>query len=93
MEEWVEDCIDALDGVAESAVVGVADADFGEAVVAAVVRRSVDPHPDEIEVIRHVKARLANYKVPKQVRFLPELPRNAMGKVEKAQLRKLFAPR
>jgi malonyl-CoA/methylmalonyl-CoA synthetase len=89
----VEDCIDAVDGVAESAVVGVADADFGEAVVAAVVRRSAGPHPDETEVIRYVKERLANYKVPKQVRFLPELPRNAMGKVEKAQLRKLFAPR
>jgi malonyl-CoA/methylmalonyl-CoA synthetase len=89
----VEDCIDAVDGVAESAVVGVADADFGEAVVAAVVRRSAGAHPDETEVIRYVKERLANYKVPKQVRFLPELPRNAMGKVEKAQLRKLFAPR
>ena len=42
-------------------------------------------------MIRHVKERLASYKSPKRVRFLPALPRNAMGKVEKAQLRRLRA--
>ena len=88
----VEACIDALPGVEESAVVGIADADFGEAVAAAVVvRRGFAPAPDEAAVIRHVKERLASYKSPKRVRFLPELPRNAMGKVEKAQLRRLLA--
>ena len=89
----VEDCIDALDGVAETAVVGIPDADFGESVAAVVVRKSAEAKPDETAVIRHVKQRLANYKIPKQVYFLPELPRNAMGKVEKTQLRKLFAPK
>jgi len=87
----VEDCIDALDGVAESAVVGVSDADFGEVVAAAVVRNAGASYPQRTEVIRHVKGRLASYKVPKQVIFLRELPRNAMGKVEKAQLRRMFA--
>ena len=88
----VEDCIDALDGVAESAVVGIADADFGEAVAAVVVRRDGSAAtPDEAAVIGHVKDRLANFKVPKRVRFLTELPRNAMGKVEKTELRRLLA--
>jgi malonyl-CoA/methylmalonyl-CoA synthetase len=87
----VEECIDALDGVAESAVVGVPDADFGEVVAAMVVRRAAAGTPDEAAVIRHVKERLANFKVPKRVRFLPALPRNAMGKVEKAELRRLLA--
>ena len=87
----VEDCIDALDGVAESAVVGVSDAHSGEVVAAAVVRNAGASYPQRTEVIRHVKGRLANYKVPKQVIFLRELPRNAMGKVEKAQLRRMFA--
>ena len=46
---------------------------------------------DEAAVIGHVKARLANFKAPKRVRFLAELPRNQMGKVEKAVLRRLLA--
>ncbi len=88
----VEECLDALDGVAESAVVGIPDPDFGEVVVAVVVRRAPETGvPDEAAVIRHVKERLANFKVPKRVRFLPELPRNAMGKVEKAALRRALA--
>ena len=56
-----------------------------------VVRRDGASAPDEAAVIRHVKERLANFKVPKRVRFLEELPRNAMGKVEKAELRRLLA--
>ncbi|HSD34448.1 MAG TPA: AMP-binding protein [Alphaproteobacteria bacterium] len=88
----VEECIDTLEGVAESAVVGIPDADFGEVAAAAVVR--ADPAasaPDEAAVIGHVKARLANFKAPKRVRFLAELPRNQMGKVEKAVLRRWLA--
>jgi malonyl-CoA/methylmalonyl-CoA synthetase len=85
----IELCIDAMDGVRESAVFGVAHADFGEAVAAAVVLRDgAAVTPDE--VIGHVKARMANFKVPKQVHVLPDLPRNTMGKVQKNVLRDTF---
>jgi malonyl-CoA/methylmalonyl-CoA synthetase len=85
----IELCIDAMDGVQESAVFGVAHADFGEAVAAAVVlRNGAAVTPDE--VIGHVKARMANFKVPKQVHVLPDLPRNTMGKVQKNVLRDTF---
>ena len=83
----VEGVIDRLEGVVESAVVGVPDADFGEAVVAVVHRERGRLDPDEGQVIAWVKERLANFKVPKRVRFVDELPRNAMGKVQKALLR------
>ena len=76
-----------MPGVAESAVVGVPHADFGEAVVAVVVpraRRGLDPAALHR---RAAKARIANFKVPKQIFVVPELPRNAMGKVQKNLLR------
>ncbi|MCP5151430.1 MAG: malonyl-CoA synthase [Chromatiales bacterium] len=82
----VERCIDDLDGVVESAVVGVSDADFGERVTAVVV--APDGHGlSEDGVIAALKTRLAGYKVPKRVFFVDELPRNAMGKVQKNVLR------
>jgi malonyl-CoA/methylmalonyl-CoA synthetase len=86
----VEDVLDALVGVEESAVVGLPDADFGEAVVAAVVLTpgaELDP-PSLREAARE---RLAPYKVPKQVVIVDALPRNTMGKVEKARLREQLA--
>jgi malonyl-CoA/methylmalonyl-CoA synthetase len=87
----VELVIDAMPGVIESAVVGVPHPDFGEAVTAVVVfDRNCGP-PSESEVIGHVKTRLANYKVPKRVHFVSNLPRNAMGKVQKNMLRKQLA--
>jgi malonyl-CoA/methylmalonyl-CoA synthetase len=82
----VELVVDALDGVAESAVIGLPHPDFGEA-VAAVVARRAGATPDEAAVIAAAKAALANYKVPKRVFFVDELPRNAMGKVQKNALR------
>ncbi len=81
----VELAIDATPGVAESAVIGVPHHDLGEAVTAVVVRR--DPALDAGALLGAVRARLAPYKVPKQVRFVDELPRNAMGKVLKNVLR------
>jgi malonyl-CoA/methylmalonyl-CoA synthetase len=82
----IELVIDAMPGVLESAVVGVPHADFGEAVTAFVVRRP-GAAIGEPEVIAHVKDRLAGFKVPKRVLFLEDLPRNAMGKVQKNALR------
>jgi malonyl-CoA/methylmalonyl-CoA synthetase len=78
----VEQVLDALPGVAESAVIGVPDSDFGEVVVAVVVG---DVGADDVRVA--ARERLAGYKAPKRVIVVDELPRNAMGKVEKAVLR------
>jgi malonyl-CoA/methylmalonyl-CoA synthetase len=86
----VEDSIDRLDGVVESAVVGMPHPDFGEAGLAIVVAApGAALTPDG--VIGSLKGRLANYKVPKQVVLVKDLPRNAMGKVQKTVLRETYA--
>jgi malonyl-CoA/methylmalonyl-CoA synthetase len=85
----IELVIDALPAVIESAVIGVPHADLGEAVTAIVVR-APGSSLDEATVIAHVKSQIAGYKVPKRVHFVGELPRNAMGKVEKKLLRERF---
>ena len=88
----VELLIDKLDGVAESAVVGLPHPDFGEQVTAVVVREPGANGPSEQSVIDALKQDLAGFKVPKQVFFADELPRNAMGKVQKSVLRDRLAP-
>jgi len=85
----VETEIDALPGVVESAVIGVAHPDFGEGVTA-VVARKADAALTEAGVIGALKDRLAAYKLPKRVLFVDDLPRNAMGKVQKALLRETY---
>ena len=82
----VEIEIDALESVLESAVVGIPDADFGEAVTAFVVLKP-EKSLTQQEVLLSLRARLASYKLPKSVVFLDHLPRNAMGKVQKNLLR------
>ncbi len=86
----VELVLDAIPGVVESAVVGLPHPDFGEAVTA-VLAVGKDCTLTEAEVIAKVKGELAGYKVPKRVHFVADLPRNAMGKVQKAELRKTLA--
>ena len=81
----VESEIDALDGVAESAVIGVAHPDFGEGVVALVVKTKSEL--TEADILEPLKQRLANYKLPKRLLFVECLPRNTMGKVQKNLLR------
>jgi malonyl-CoA/methylmalonyl-CoA synthetase len=83
----IEGFLNALPGVAESAVIGVPHADFGEAVVAVVVPRPGGPAPLPAELIAALKGRIAGFKVPKHVAVVAELPRNAMGKVQKNVLR------
>ena len=83
----VEDEIDALSGVIESAVVGLPHPDLGEGVTAVVVP-AAGATLSEAEVQAALKDRLAGYKRPKRVLFVEELPRNTMGKVQKAELRK-----
>ncbi|EAQ36792.1 AMP-dependent synthetase and ligase [Nitrobacter sp. Nb-311A] len=86
----VESEIDALAGVVESAVVGVPHPDFGEGVTAIVVR-SRDGGPTEEQVLKALEGRLARFKIPKHAIFVDELPRNAMGKVQKNILRDKYA--
>ena len=81
----IELVLDALPGVVESAVIGVPHPDFGEAVVAVIAGES-----DEAAVIAVAREQLAAFKTPKRVIFVPDLPRNAMGKVQKAELRKVY---
>lgn len=81
----VETAIDALPGVVESAVVAAPHPDFGEAVVAFVVPD--DSHPDEATIRKALDGELARFKQPKRVFLLDALPRNTMGKVQKAELR------
>jgi len=86
----VESELDALPGVAESAVFGAPHPDFGEGVTAVIV-----PEPgavlSEAQIIESLSARLARYKVPKRILLVAELPRNAMGKVQKDALRATYA--
>ncbi len=86
----IENEIDAIDGVLESAVIGLPHRDFGEAVTAVVVRRS-DSAVSETEIKSQLEVRLAKFKQPKAVIFVEELPRNAMGKVQKNVLRQTYA--
>ena len=85
----VEEAIDTLPGVLESAVIGLPDADLGE-VVAAVVVRAPGAEIDEAEILAALAERLARFKRPRKVFFVDDLPRNAMGKVQKAALRVRF---
>jgi len=86
----IEAVIDALAPVQESAVIGVPHLDFGEAVVA-VVRLRPGETADADAIIGALKSELAGFKAPKAVIFVDELPRNTMGKVEKAALRNAHA--
>jgi len=81
----VEEVLERCPGVVEAAVVGLPDPEFGERVAAAVVRD--DPALTEAEVRNFCREDLAGYKKPRQVAFLDELPRNALGKVLKHRLR------
>ena len=82
----IEGYINDMSGVTESAVIGVPHADFGEAVVAVVVTQP-GAALDAAAMLAQLKKQIANFKVPKQLFVVAELPRNAMGKVQKNLLR------
>jgi malonyl-CoA/methylmalonyl-CoA synthetase len=86
----IESEIDAMPGVIESAVIGVPHADFGEGVTAVVVCGK-GAEVTEASVIKALDGRLAKFKMPKRVFVVDELPRNAMGKVQKNILRDTYA--
>ncbi len=85
----IENEIDGIDGVLESAVIGLPHKDFGEGVTAIVVRNS-NSTVSESEIKNQLDVRLAKFKQPKAIIFVNELPRNAMGKVQKNILRQTY---
>jgi malonyl-CoA/methylmalonyl-CoA synthetase len=85
----VETEIDSLPGVVESAVIGLPDPDFGEAVTAVVVREK-GAGVDEAAIHAALRNRLAKFKWPRTIHFVEELPRNTMGKVQKNLLRETY---
>jgi malonyl-CoA/methylmalonyl-CoA synthetase len=88
----VETEIDAIEGVVESAIIGLPHADFGEAVTAVVAVGNGGPTSlTERAILDRLTDRLARFKQPKRVVFVADLPRNAMGKVQKAKLRETYA--
>ncbi len=84
----IELLLDQMEGVTESAVIGLPHADFGEAVCAVVIGKG-----DEAAMIVRLRQQLAVFKAPKAIIFVDELPRNAMGKVQKNLLRDRYADR
>ena len=82
----IEERLDQMEGVEESAVVGIPDPDFGEAVAAVIVGKP-GHSLTESGVIGALRGEIAQFKVPKLVVFEDQLPRNAMGKVQKSLLR------
>jgi malonyl-CoA/methylmalonyl-CoA synthetase len=87
----IEDELNSLPGVTESAVIGVPHPDFGEGVVAVLTADRRSSPPREEEILSRLAERLAKFKLPKRVFVVDELPRNAMGKVQKAELRAKYA--
>ncbi|MBI6629557.1 malonate--CoA ligase [Pontibaca salina] len=86
----IEQVIDAQPGVLESAVIGVPHPDMGEGLVAVIVPRPGET-PDDTAIAATVSAELARFKQPRQYVTVPQLPRNTMGKVQKAELRRVYA--
>ena len=85
----IELLIDSILGVKESAVIGIENKDLGETVVAVIVLDRLEL--TENDILLDLKNKLANYKMPRKIIFIPELPRNTMGKVQKQSLRKVFS--
>jgi malonyl-CoA/methylmalonyl-CoA synthetase len=87
----VEGVINALDDVMESSVVGIPDERWGEKVVAAVVKKaSAGITPGEIQA--HCRTHLHDWKCPKEILFVEELPKNTMGKVLTREVKQIFQP-
>jgi malonyl-CoA/methylmalonyl-CoA synthetase len=86
----IESEIDAMPGVIEAAVIGVPHADFGEGVTAVIVCDK-SARVDEASVLKALDGRIAKFKMPKRVIVVDELPRNAMGKVQKNILRDTYS--
>jgi len=87
----IELSIDLIDGVIESAVIGIPHPDLGEVVVAVIVAHQNLAEKGEAFILEHLKSKHAKFKLPKKVFFINELPKNTMGKVQKNVLRNKHA--
>ncbi len=86
----IEDELNAIPGVLESAVIGVPHPDFGESVIGIITAQAGGKTPSETDILKLLGSRLAKFKLPKRIFVVAELPRNAMGKVQKAELRNTY---
>ena len=82
--------VNDIEAVSESAFIGLPDEDFGESVTAILVLKENQEY-SEVYIKEYLKNKIANFKVPKYVFYVEELPRNAMGKVQKNVLREEFS--
>ena len=87
----VENVLESHEAVKEAAVVGLPDEEFGEKVVAVVVRKEGTGSLFPEALIEHCKGRLASYKCPRRIVMIAELPRNAMGKIQKNLISPIFS--
>ena len=78
-----------MEGVKESAVIGIQHPDFGEGVTAVIVKED-EPAITEEQVMAFLKEKIARFKQPQKIFFIDELPRNTMGKVQKKALRDTY---
>jgi len=88
----VESTLERHGAVDEAAVFGLPDEDFGEKVSAAIVLKQENPAVSPEELMAFTRRYLTGYKCPKKIFFLDSLPRNAMGKIEKGTLKRMFSP-
>jgi len=85
----VEAALYRHEDVHECAVIGVADARLGEALFAVIVPRP-GAAPDEADIIAHCRQHIAGYKIPRRMAFVDAMPKSAMGKILKAELRETY---
>ncbi|WP_340103833.1 o-succinylbenzoate--CoA ligase [Rhodohalobacter sp. 8-1] len=86
----VESALKQIEGISEAAVTGIPDSEWGQKVVALVVRHSGDSVPNEMDISSSLKKKLSGFKIPKEFRFVQQIPKTSLGKIRRGELIKLF---